>query len=712
MIELLAVLTEGGVPVTVKTTTDSEGDVLVGALVEAAQALSMMVASGKIQRLGFKDKTMLVLESKKRYTVIAIVDRAEDYMNSLLQVIADDIDSSLIPRADGVVTDVHRQIVSQIIDSHIRDTIETSVHSIISDVWSPILNAIRSKRHLSAIEDDIRELFRRGEDEEKWTAFKNSVGVSKTLAFDYAMHGAFDYACAASMGLEAPVERIFCIKMGAFAASMTRTVVPPVRELRRLADGLDSKDPISKLAKHLVGLLDGTTIRADYFRAFRDAITQFEFIDDESHLMTGLIFVDPRIGEYPILANRLRALYEGKSIIITSYIDTILERRRILAKVYSVTDYDHFKEDMGIYRGRIPAVLDTINMVLRNKSAHSISDRHEFNVDLLSSSLVLQSYITLLTGMVESPVLNLAERRALLEETLRLYHNYFRRIMLSDTPLFGTTLDSVFQSLSVIHESYHRLLPVEAQSRNRRRILTFLGDMVKTLTDEWSKRRLRFSLPVITNALCPVLAEKSDITREELQLILVAMNLLDIETIDATQITHPDDYATELGNLVTSLTAIALRVLEGDVRSEVLRICIRTALEVHEWFVSHGIVCREDIVSATYHATMIVDNMADSELDDMVRRIVALNRVVVQNPLKHDYELAVTARPLIRLLARAWRKAGIQWYYDTAKNMLELATSAWKKYGLHEMAETLEDEFHAEVELRLIQQQQQQQKQQ
>ncbi len=695
MIELLAVLTEGGVPVAVKSTMSVGNDALVGALIEAARTLSTILASGTVHRLGFKNKTMIILESKKRYTVVGVVDRAEDYMDSLMQVIADAIDNSVIPPADGVVTEVHQKIVQHVFDRHIRDTVEVSIHTIVSEVWTPILEAIRSSSRLSSIEDEISKLMVRTENKERWMSFKESIGVSKTLAVDYAKHGAFDYACAASMGLEESHVKIFCIKMGALASSMTNIIAPPVCELRRLADELPADDPLTRLAQHLVGLLERTSVPADYSRAFRDALNQFDFVNDESHLMAGLIFIDPRIGEYPTHAKRLREFYETWSSVVTSYIDAILERGRILSKVYSVTEYDQFREDLGIYRGNIPTVLNDLNKWLQNSSKQTTqSEVHITNEWLLKTSLTFQSYFTLLAGVIESPVLTLAERKTVLDEILRLYHDYFRRLINSGTPLFGMTLDSVFQSLSVAQAIYYRLSTGETRERHRKRILTFLSDIYKILAAEWPKTRIRFSIPVITNALSPVLGDSADVTREEIRLILIAMHLIDVDTIDATQITRPEEYATELGNLTTTLTAIASRILDNDARrTAVLRIGIKTALEVHEWFVSHGIVCREDIISTTCHAAMLVDKVSETECDDIVKRIVALNRIVVQDPVKHDYELAVTSTPLMHLLVKAWQRYGKQWYYDDAKKMLDMVNIIWFKYGLQDMAQQLKNKF-------------------
>ena len=111
MIRLIGVLTQGGVPIKVKSSMDTEGELILGPLIEAAKALSNVMGSGEVRKLGFQDNTLIVTESHKGYTIVALVSKAEDYMDSLLRVISDAIDESDIASADGVVNDEHMRIV-------------------------------------------------------------------------------------------------------------------------------------------------------------------------------------------------------------------------------------------------------------------------------------------------------------------------------------------------------------------------------------------------------------------------------------------------------------------------------------------------------------------------------------------------------------------------------------------------------------------------
>ena len=91
MIRLIGVLTEGGVPIKVKSSMEAEGELILGPLIEATKALSNIIGSGEVRRLAFKDNTLIVTETQKGFTIVALVTKAEDYMDSLLRVIAEPI---------------------------------------------------------------------------------------------------------------------------------------------------------------------------------------------------------------------------------------------------------------------------------------------------------------------------------------------------------------------------------------------------------------------------------------------------------------------------------------------------------------------------------------------------------------------------------------------------------------------------------------------
>ena len=62
MIRLIGVLTTGGVPIKIKSSMDADGEMILGPLIEAAKALSNVIGSGEVRKLGFRENTLIVTE--------------------------------------------------------------------------------------------------------------------------------------------------------------------------------------------------------------------------------------------------------------------------------------------------------------------------------------------------------------------------------------------------------------------------------------------------------------------------------------------------------------------------------------------------------------------------------------------------------------------------------------------------------------------------
>jgi hypothetical protein len=202
----------------------------------------------------------------------------------------------------------------------------------------------------------------------------------------------------------------------------------------------------------------------------------------------------------------------------------------------------------------------------------------------------------------------------------------------------------------------------------------------------------------VTNSISPVLTRAGELPDAEIRLLYAAMKLLDINTIDATQITRPTMYATYLGNTNTSLTSLASRLLQDEIRSSVLKEGVGIALDVQEWFLSFGEVVRDDVMSASYHASLIAETLEEVELKKTVDRVVDLNRIVVQDPSKFDYELAMMSVPLMDLLSSAWKRLADKKFLRMAKETYDSAMAAWKKYGFYEKSENFKRSFGDSIE--------------
>ncbi|MFW9960492.1 MAG: hypothetical protein ACFFDV_05705 [Candidatus Thorarchaeota archaeon] len=693
MIRLIGILTTGGVPIKIKSTTDADGEMIIGPLIEAAKALSNVIGSGEVRKLGFRENTLIVTECKKGYTIVALVSKAEDYMHSLLRVIADAIDDSSLAPADGYVGDAHRRLVDQIIHTYSREHIETGFPEVLSKVWNPILNALKQSEKFLLTLQETETLLGKKESITKWIELKAGVRGTLNDALLFALQGEFDRACAIAMNEEGPLAGVFCIKMGALTHTMTKTISPPLAELKQIAATLPEDYPFTDLAQTLVGYTAGELIPADYSRVFREAVNRFEFKNDNEHLLLGFLFLDPRVVDYQKFSPKLLNLYREKSEVFCSYIESIDERARLFEKLYSITNYDAFRDDLGMYKSRITGILGNINWVLDQDLLWELKKEGKGIEIGVTASLKLQNYIAILTALAESPVLTIGERRDVLEEVLMLYRDYFRGLMTVEVPLFNYTLDSVFQSLSVARAEYYFLTTGEKRKQHLEESLTFLSDIYQLIAEEWPKSQVRLSLFVVTNALCPILTRADLLSEEEIRLVYIAMKLLDIDTIDAVQITKPETYATNLGNTITTLTAIAARLLKNKERITVLKRCIEVILDTQEWFVSRGVICRDDIMSASFHASLVTASLEGKELEGIVNRVIALNRIVIQDPVKYDYEVAMISSPYIGILIDACNRLSNKKYLQLARESFDSAYQAWIKYGFPEKAANFKKKY-------------------
>lgn len=693
MIRLIGVLTEGGVPIKVQSSVDAEGELIVGPLIEATKALSAVMGSGEVKQLGFRDNTLIVTESKKGYTVVALISKAEGYMNSLMRVIADAIDNSDLAPADGAVQDHHKAVVAEIIEPYVRSHIDTSFPEIFSYLWNPIHETMASKEPFRSIMKEIDELVATPPPEAKWMEFRACHTCNIEDALASALRGEFDRACAMAIEIENPLAQAFAIKMGALTHSMTKVVAPPLAELKKIADSLPRDFVFTDLVKTLIGFIGGEIIPADYSRAYREATKNLHLNADQKSLLTGFLFLDPRIVDYPEISNKMKEIFKRKSEIVCAFIDAMEERGRIFDKLYSITSYDGFRDELGVYKARITSILSSIKWVVDPELVEELRREDKAVEYGVTASLQLQNYIALLTALAESPVLTISERKGVLEEVIGLYRNYFHGLMVTEIPLFSYTLDSVFQSLSVANAEYYFLSTGSDRTRHLEDIMGFLDDIYFTIQSEWAKSRMRFSLFVVSNAICPILARSGSVCESGFRLAYLAVKLQDQETIDAAQITKPLEYATNLGNAITTLTAMAIIILDETSRSKILTRAVDVSLDVYEWFISRGVVCRDDIVSASHHAVMASDYLDDEALERTVNRIIALNRIVIQDPEKHDYELAMMASPLIDNLLKAYARLGNERYKEMAVAMILLANDAWRKYGFNEKAENFSRKY-------------------
>jgi hypothetical protein len=81
-----------------------------------------------------------------------------------------------------------------------------------------------------------------------------------------------------------------------------------------------------------------------------------------------------------------------------------------------------------------------------------------------------------------------------------------------------------------------------------------------------------------------------------------------------------------------------------------------------------------------------------------VDRVIDLNRIIVQDPSKFDYELAMMSSTLMDLLANAWKRLDDEKYLILSRDTYDQAMAAWKKYGFNELAENFQKKFGRSLE--------------
>jgi hypothetical protein len=668
-------------------------------MIEVVKGLSAIMGSGEVRMLEFKDDKLIVTESEKEFTVVALVSRAAEHLESLIRIIAEEIDNSSITQPGGRGDPKLAKQIDKILDHYLEDEVDIDFRETLTETWEPILRRLKTEKRFAKLlnETDRKMLLADREEQKLWSNFDHKVNGKLKDALEYALSGAFDYACAVAIDHDETLAKLLAIKTGLLAISMTRTISPTLVVLKSLADSLpDTEDPFVELAKAAVWYKDRRITAEEYREQFQRAAEQFEFIDDDEHIVQAILFIEPTIMVLPAFAEKMVKYFEGKSPILATFISAIIERSHIFDKLYSITSYDQFRTSLSMWKGKITEILEQISKTLKTGSIRRLLGDKGFEPRKLgiTGSLNLQTYFALHTALTESIILTLNERKELLSEIIRIYREYFRKLLLSEIPLFTSTIDSAFQSLSVAIAEYLLLLTQEEREDFEKQVTEFLRDVITVLSFEWLKKEIDTStLLAVTNAICPVLTMSNELLNEEVELLYMLIRMMHIQSTITEQTSSPRGYATTLGNLTNSLAALAAKVLQGETRSKILFRCVKTQIHVHKYFLFQGIICRDDIIAATFNVEQIADNLLQKTLEPLLKAIVALNRVTVPNLMKYDYEAAMISRTLIKLFIKSWQRLGNKDHHERARRLLYVGVSAFRKYGFNEKAEDLIAEF-------------------
>ncbi len=708
LIKLIGVISKGGIPLRLRTTLEKEGKLFLTGMIEVVKGLSSIMGSGEVRMLEFKDDKLIVTESEKEFTVVALVSRAAEHLESLIRIIAEEIDNSSIEQPGGKGDPRMAKQIDKIMDCFLEEEVDIDFREVLADNWEPIQRRLKLQKRFAKIlnETDRNMLLADREEQKHWSNFDHKVNGQLKEALDYALSGAFDYACAVAIDYEETSAKMLAIKTGLLALSMTRTTAPTLVVLKSIVESLpENDDPFIELAKAAVWYKDRRISTQEYQEQFQRAAEQFEFIDDEQHIIQAFLFIEPTIMILPKFAEKMAKYFEDKSAIIATFISAIIERSHIFDKLYSITSYDQFRTSLSMWKGKISEILNQISKTLKSGSIRRLLGDKGLEARKLgiTGSLDLQTYFALHTALTESIILTLNERKELLSEIIRIYQDYFRKLLLSEIPLFTSTIDSAFQSLSVAMAEYLQLVKNTEKEEFIKQLTEFMRDVITVLSDEWLKKEIDTStLFAVTNAICPVLTMSEVILDEEVQLTHMLLRMMHTQSTINEQTTNPRGYATTLGNLTTTLAALASKLLEGETRIKTLYRCAKTQIHVHKYFLFHGIICRDDIIAATFNIEQIVDVMSEKLVLPLLKAIIALNRITVPSLLKYDYEAAVISWTLINLFIKSWRRFGNDDHYQRAKRLLFVSSKALRKYGFTEKAEELLSQFSSTLKFDAI----------
>ncbi|MFW9934583.1 MAG: hypothetical protein ACFFDU_03505 [Candidatus Thorarchaeota archaeon] len=694
MIQLIGVLAEDGVPVRIRAFEEVESASVLGGIVEVLKGLSSELELGQVQRLHFQENTLLVTEAEKGYSIIALADKAEDYVEGLLRVIRIAIDDSSLVKASEPVTERMRVFVDTILDFFLQATLDVTLEEIIDPVWGAILDRLNKNREYAQAIEQIDVLIRNSKEADQiWEKLEAKAKGSLLEALNLAFVGQFDQACAIALQVDEPLAQLFAVKTGLLALSMTHLATPSRYRLRRIAEGLPLKyQPYSELAYAATLYYDRLMPYEDYLKIYQNAASRFTFPEDDEGVIFAFLFIDTRIVTLPDFARKLAEYFEKKSPILQNYILAMLDRQQLFTKLYSSTSYLEFKDQVSSWKTKISSILEEVNQFLKpGFLGKLLRSKPEAG---LKGSLNLGTYIALYTALAESPVLNLRERKEVLEEVLWVYSQYFRKLLESKLPLFTYTVDSVFQSVSVVLGELFYLRSEEAQHEHILVVKDYLQDVLDTMTVDWLRKHPDTStMFVLSNATFPVLLLKKATDVLEVQFLYLAMRLLNTMALMKSQKIDPQDFATDLLNIQTSLATFIIQFLPDSLENQHLERCVRVILQGHKFFITHGVLCRDDIASATLLTRYLRSTNLTDDYRIYVDSAITLNRVAVPDVQRHESDIAMLATNYLELLKKASQTFDDEKYAKLAKIAFQQTVEVWTKYGFEYKAQEFQKQY-------------------
>ncbi len=693
LIKLIGVISSGGIPIRFKSLIEIKREELIASLVEAVKALSSAIKIGKTEdtkTIEFGEDKLILKESAHGYTVIALADRAEDYVKNLLRIIADDLDSSL-GEFPGIVDDALSRQIDDILSTYLSDVITiTSIELLLSimDVWDPIIDSVivddTVARKIEETKHRIETTINRYK--KLWRDFKSKVKSNRKAAIEYALSCDFDHACACSIDLEDDVAKLFAIRMGLLSASMINTVFPQFSELLNVINSIRTNNIFVDFMRKAIELKLGRITLREYLSIFGDAIKSFEFRGDEESIMLAFLFIDHALSFFPEFAEKLSSYFNDKSPLVSTLINLIVQTDKILEKAYSITKYEDIKIELVNWKRRISDSMFKLERIVRPGFLRRILGLKprgsHVNRVMLEVSLNLETYLLLLAVLSQSPALTPIERIKILDEILEIYASYLRKLFELDAQIFVPSLVNIFQVLGVAIADRLQILTREERKKELSRILAIVDDLIEILISEYPKMRSDMP-PITTFAACIIsmLALDDILDWREILLAYLIMKNIDIRAIEEWKKVLPYNFAAITSNLMNMLAPLALLVLKGKEKVGAVKRCVECLIDIWKWMLSQGVVSRGVLIPLSHYILMISDELQPKQFEKMVKTIIGLSRIAVPDLKRNDYEIALMSESLLRLLAKATQILRDDKLKGLADAIYRISLAAWDRYG-------------------------------
>lgn len=701
MIKLLGVITRGGIPVRVKTyeKLDMKKKKLVPNLLSAVRGISTVMGTDDIRSLDFGEDTLLITESKKEYTVVALTSVAEEYVEGLAKVIAEDIDNSPnIPTSVNVVGEKLIKRIATIFQKYIQKSIETPFSHTIKQIWQKILTNAKENSNITTRTDQLSEKIQETVQlrEKEWKEFKEKTSHQGKDAIAYALEGDFDHAFAAR--LDSLGEDQFMMKMGLLTFSTLGMYTPPVAKLEEVFNSIPEKDPYTTLLQLRLDIIKQETTIDEYIDYIDSIIPYFTLPDTENHLQKAFLLLDGVLARYPAFTHSIATFFKNHSEVLHEYLSILSKRQSIIdrASSASLDLLEELRDEEQEYRFKIDTLTKELDSLINQGFLKRLFNKrprgHKANKISLTSSITTEIYISLLTLLAQSLVLNPTERRENLKEVLQLYKEYVRTLFKDEFPVPAYFAASIFKWTAI---AYYELFPLLQSSEDQyiESIKTLLDDIIGIFVKEYPKLvPYHNSLLAVTASLSNLLSMHSFWFNEAFLLTFLIFKNLDFSTIKTNSLPNKAQMEN-LMNIFYILSSLAMQVLPPSQERQVLTQCVEAILRLQKIFLLKGHIKRSNLFTLLYYLSQIVETYPKQKLQEIVDSVTGFTRIIIPDWQENDYDLAILGKYLIRFLLKASERLERPDLSQLAKTIYEKAITAWKDYHFDQKVQSLEETY-------------------